>query len=277
MNKKIFLVVTLFATLNAGTQDKIEVYNILSSGLKKNMIKQVPIEKKYDFDFVKKRVKSSLTKIQNIELFRMIKLYNLNEFKASKVMLHNMIKPLNNKYTKLFDILFSIEIKLENKEPIENELEAILNFGEYDLFFIKKTILILNKYSLYKEGIFLLQNIDKIENDFVKTVDIRYCNEKIIKEDFEYYKGIKFPLKDTKNSLAYFYEQDNKLLEAYEVYITNNIDKKNNIRISALREQIKFRIKKYHTEQYDTNVKDIKKEIENTRDFLIYKIFTEKK
>jgi len=273
--KKILLSVMLFGSLNAGSNGKIEVFNILSGNLKKSVEKQVPIAEKYNYEFINKKNKIEFSKIQNIELFRVLKLYNLQEYSAAKIVLNNMIKPIDTKYIKLFDILFNIEIKLEDGSPIGNELEAILNFGEYDLFFIKKVIIILNKYSLYKDGIFLLEGVDKAENTFVNAADTRYSKDKEVTEDFEYYKNIKHPLKNVKNALAYFYEQDNRLLEAYEAYIENNIEKKNNIKISAIREQIKFRVKKYHTEQYDTNVIDIKDKISNTKDFIIYKIFTE--
>jgi hypothetical protein len=273
--KNIILSIVLFTSLNAGSQGEIEVFNILSGNLKKNMAKQVPIAEKYNYEFVNKKNKVKFTKIQNIELFRVIQLYNLKEYSAAKIVLNNMIKPIDTKYIKLFDILFSIEIKLANNQSIDNELESILNFGEYDLFFIKKVVIILNRYSLYKEGIFLLQNIQSVENIFVNSVELKYTKNKNISEDFEYYINIKHPLKNTKNALGYFYEQDNMLLEAYETYIENNIEKKNNIKIAALKEQIKFRVKKYHTEQYDTNVVDIKEKISNTKDFIIYKIFTE--
>jgi len=281
MNKNILglVIASLFSSNfiiadQVSTSNKIEVFNYLNNNLnEKNKIKKYAT-KKYDFKYLKQN--SVFSKIQVLDIVRILKLYEKHQNKAAILVLNSMIQPIQKKYIKRFEFLLKISDEIDNNIDILTTLTDFTKISNHDYFFVNEIVNLLDRAGKYEEGIFLLENIEKINNNFSHLIyrKIVFVKEPSLNEKIKKYLSIKQPYVEMENSLAYFYDKKGRLLDAYNTYKEYNVNLRNTNVISELYAQIKFRLNNFNSNEYNNNVKDFKIKIKNTIPFYIYKIRT---
>lgn len=277
MNKKVLMVAAILPiTLLGNTDSRLEAYNILQNEIGKSVEKVKPNEEKYNFDYLKKDVKVKriqYKKALSSDLSKTINLFYLNEETAAAFLLNTITsKNLENKYKKQFELLLTLKDSLAKNKDIYNPLTSLINFGEYEYFFINEAVEMLKDYGKTDEAISIIESVLKIDNIFVTKIQ----ESDIYKmENLKHYLKEKNPKRVLNNKLADLYNQKGKLFDAYEMYRTNNFNKQNNEIMAKLKKQINFRIDTFQNKDYKKNITEFEQELTNSSSFKIYTLSAE--
>lgn len=194
------------------------------------------------------------------------KLYHFKEYNAAYILLKSLIDKnieLETKEMKLLLKYLKINKLLKEGKNIISEINYIKDMEFIDMFYIKGLTKSLSDYNKKEILIELLKNI-KIKEQLDKKVNFN-LNEKAI-YGFKSIEEIQNKEEYKSMILAKLYEDEDFLLEAYDIYV--KLNKKSKIKQTKI--LIKERLKIFASKK--NKIKNYKEEIKGTNSLNIYKI-----